>query len=667
MAQPSKTQTRSRKALSLTTQSAAFFVPIILAASYLNAGPTCCGSNCPPRPYPEHLQIDLPILEIVDRASGENEEPYFVTMIWEATSAKAVSGGTADGSTKVRVTRGDLPAQVRRNARISEQVLLGEDISHAVFDFPDVPETAFAGLGKHVKIAGLTTCGFEQDDANQLGSILTEFGNLAAALEATLDNVYSENLFGSTQTKAAFRQVATVLRSQATTAFNALTAQQRAQNTPLYEQILAQIDDFIELIDQGIDNFQPKIGVGAVLGIVGGALEVLPNIISLFRKKHTPDNDDFVGCASVIFVGVPFTVWDSMDESNDSTCSLGEGGYPVLVCAIDEYASTILRFAEPFDATESRHWKANVDARRGLWRTSSDANYPRGTAHRYQVVSVQQSAETVDTPVAKSRPVCPEGVHQGECEIHFAHMVNYETFHDDWFNYEIIEKPSKRYEILTEGRNDYPNVGVRLSTVTLPSYVEVRREVIELSVVGSQVDTQESYYPPGYASSPDVIMIPEIMSIQREGELQSSINLTMRKQSDRTELKLHGNGGCFYWGCSATRVKVRVTYLYWDSAAPVDLYQAVVQSDDDQSTGPQEPERADMHWTAPFLDEHVGAPLYFPMEIWSGDDKDMGFSLRATGTEVKDTGNPDAWLYAQDYYAGSEGYVKAKIVNLRFR
>jgi hypothetical protein len=41
---------RRTKLLKLGATSSAFFLPIILAAAYLNMGQTCCGSNCPPPP-----------------------------------------------------------------------------------------------------------------------------------------------------------------------------------------------------------------------------------------------------------------------------------------------------------------------------------------------------------------------------------------------------------------------------------------------------------------------------------------------------------------------------------------------------------------------------------------------------------------------------------------
>jgi hypothetical protein len=48
MAKRTKTETRERKALNLSTQSAAFLLPIILLASFINTGPSSCNTQPPP-------------------------------------------------------------------------------------------------------------------------------------------------------------------------------------------------------------------------------------------------------------------------------------------------------------------------------------------------------------------------------------------------------------------------------------------------------------------------------------------------------------------------------------------------------------------------------------------------------------------------------------------
>ncbi|MEM7138193.1 MAG: hypothetical protein AAF500_16555 [Myxococcota bacterium] len=660
--------------------SAAFSLPLILMAAYFSMGQTCCEATCPPGPeadpYPNHLSIDVPMLEIVDGENGDPEEPYFMTMLWEATSAAREEDGDEDGRTTVRVKRGDLPAPVRRDARMGEYVLLGEDISNAVFDFPEVPDNLFEAQGMKVKIAGMTMCGFELDDGDRRGSILAEFEDLAFQLELALDGFYSEQRFGSQATRDSFRRVATTLRSEASAAFNSLNQQEKDESRPLFDRINDQLDDVIKLIDQGIEGFQKKGPASAILGIVGGALKVIPNIVSLFRKRHKPDSDAFVGCSSIVYVGVPFEVWDAMDESNDSTCSLDQAGLEIAVCAIDEDAPVTLRLAEPWDVEESRHWKAEVQARRGFWRTSAAEGNPdnAATAHKYQVVSVEGASEVVNMPEARNRNICPNGSHSGECELHFAHMVSYQSHGDDFLGYEILEKPSKRYEINVSGENPYANVGVRFTTMTLPDYVRVKRDVIELEIIGNGETSEFSNYPSGYKSnSPNVVSIVEVLALEQDNrQLPQGIHLTIGDGSQLLKNKrlitLDGARKCAgFLGCPAIRATVRVTYLYWDDDELVDVYKAEVLSDDDEHTPPQEPERADMFWQTPYVSTHTGATMYYPTTLWSDGDRNAAFTLRATGTEVKDATRPDAWLYAQDYYAGAGAYMEAEIINVRFR
>ena len=52
MVHPNKVRDVRSKRLQLATQSVAFFIPLVLAAAYLNMGQTCCSGNCPP-PAPE--------------------------------------------------------------------------------------------------------------------------------------------------------------------------------------------------------------------------------------------------------------------------------------------------------------------------------------------------------------------------------------------------------------------------------------------------------------------------------------------------------------------------------------------------------------------------------------------------------------------------------------
>ncbi len=677
------TTNRTGKEPHAALATTAFLLPLLLAGAYLNMGQSSCGGGPRPVLYPDHVSIDVPILRVDALGSGEREEPYFISFNWEATSLRGLTPVNPYGTASYEFKGSNSgPWPVRQEARRGEQILLGEDISNAVFDFPDVPQNATEALTSHVKIAGLTMCAIEKDDAGGQSAFKSDIERFATQLRAGLSAVYTREPFKDASANAALRQVVVGLLAEAEATWASFTPQQKQQHTPLYETILTQLGNAITMIDTGTKAFAPKIGASAILGIVGSVLQALPNIISLFKKKHNPDPDDFVGCASIVYVGVPFSVWNAMEASGTSTCSAGSGGaVEIAVCAINQDGPTTLRFAPAMDAENpevSRRWLANVDVRRGLYRTSGDdVNVLASTGHRHVVVNAG-STLTFNMPQPAERPYgagpyppCVEGVQQ-KCNVQFAHTVDYQTDWADWLSYEILEKPDGRREVKVAGSSGHANIGVRLSTATVPSYIKIKRDVIDL-ISETQLnyyipDTQYSSYPTGYENSQKVVVIPEVLKIWQSGH-STGINLRIKKTQSGgnayTEIYLDQprTGDPRYGNVQA---RVQLTYLYWDSST-VDVHEGVVYSDDDETTPPEEPQYTEIEWAPPSVPQHLSTTLYFPTELWSGNDWDTGFSIRATGTEVTDNVMGRARIYAQDYYTNSLAYTKAKLVNLRFK
>lgn len=647
---------------------------IALGLSFI-MGQTDCGETTDEGEIlPNRVLVEAPMLTI-DNTGDEREEPYIVSFNWEATSA-AFGDNPASGIADYDFRGANQgPWPLRLDARNNERVLIGEDVGKIDFEFPEVPATEDATGFNHVKMAGLTMCAFEADDPGGQASFKTEVEKFAVALRGGLKGAYSTQLFGNDSTRAAFRGVYENLITQTDEAWRGLDEDEQEESRPLYDAILRQLADAIDMLDLQDKQLRPKVNAGAVLGYVGTAFKVLPNLISLFKKKRKPDPDDFVGCASIIYVGVPFDIWNEQEASGVATCTAGTGGAQDLaVCAINEEGPTTLRFAPPLDDDEpNRRWLAELEVRRGNTPFKADGEpLIDRAAYRYATVASNRTETLAMPDVNGPSKLCGSGV-TGECRIHFAHMVNYESQSRGRHSYEITEKTGGRYEIEVDGEADVGNVGVRLSTFVLPDYVRVHREIVDLDASGKNVTVADHVSYPSWYSSSRGIVITELLSIQQQGGKFAGVNYFADDHPPNREvhmlLRRYGQIGLNI-SSGEMRARVRVTFLSWDDSSKVDVSEADVISDDDKDEPPGFPEFAEIDWFMPFAEHHTSATLYFPTQLWSTLDwPETSFSLRAVGAEVRDFNDPKIRLYAQHAYAGfpDRAYVEGRVVNLRFK
>ncbi|MFW2388203.1 MAG: hypothetical protein ACN4G0_07700 [Polyangiales bacterium] len=616
------------------------FLPLILAGAYFSMGPSDCGGDIEGDVTPENLKlytelasIEIPILKS-ESWDGGTEEPYFIGFEWWATSKNAETNQNGNSNVKI-LNRfpgsDDLPSQaVRRQMVEGSQVLLPETFSRTwgLFDEQVLPKTLEDAENSHVKISGITICAFEDDTDGDSPFVYNRVYEYAQSAQGD----FKKDLEAFTQRTIS--------------------------------------DPYIA---------EKANVVGIITSVLGIAVDLVPKLIALF-KKDPPTPDDFAGCASFAYVGVPHSVLDDIPGPKPPCYSSSRN----LLCPIDARPEDIpyleeqrrddgvppqLRFvvlgdedpgpsSEGLDIRLNRTWLADVELRTGLYRTSR-------SAHETYTVAAGATAGDLWIPA----PTHQRLVTSGQRVLRFAHVVDYQTLWTPLLNFDIRPSGSGFLLDVVAGL-PVSSVSVRVSTVTLPQEVEVHRETATIS----SGETFTFWYPEAYQPSDRYVVIPEILSLQQG---LGRFEFEVESYPDRAEVRLQGyqfpHTLPVNWpGTDGPDVQmtVRMTWISGtdpDLRAPMNVKRLHVTSNQEVNNGAADPEERTLNdWNASQAD---GANLYFLDAFDSDLSHNSGWHVRAVGAEFLEYDTGTARLLVQDTYdfeGGSAAWARGKLVNISF-
>ena len=410
-----------------------------------------------------------------------------------------------------------------------------------------------------------------------------------------------------------------------------------------------------------------------VTSVLGIAIDLVPKLIELF-KKDPPTPDDFAGCASFAYIGVPHSVLDEIPGIKPPCYSSSRN----LLCPIDARPEDIptlqgevrddgvppqLRFVvlgdedpgpsnQGLDIQLNRTWLADVELRTGLYRTSRSA---------HETYTVASGASDLWIP-----PATHEWLNtSGQRTLRFVHVVDYQTLWTPLLNFDL-QPWGSGFLLDVNGGLPVSNVSVRVSTVTLPQAVDVYRETATIS----SGETFTFYYPEANQASNRYVVIPEILSLQLG---YGRFEFDVQTYPDRAEVRLQGYE---FWPDSGwgyihdVEMTVRMTWLSGtdpDLPAPMNVKRVSVTSNQEINNGHAAPREGTLNdWNANQAD---GANLYFLSGFDSDKSHNSGWHVRAVGAEFLEYDTGTARLLVQDTYdfeGGSAAWARGELVNISF-